>query len=272
MPAPEQLTAYDASNPATPPELLAAIAAQRPDLRALVATNPATSSDVLGHLARLGDVAVDAALARRTGAPGVAPIPYPPAGGPFVAPTGAGYGHSAPANPYTAGSVHAAAADPYQTGPAFIPGATGPAPGATGHAPGETGYAPGAAGFAPGVAGYAPSTSTYAGAAPWEPTKKRSWLPWIIVGAVAVIVACVIAVAALVSARVDDFAPTFDPSVDGYGSDPALDAFWDGCTAGDGAACDDLFWQSPADSEYEEFGNTCGGRFEYGPFSCDGKI
>ena len=41
-----------------------------------------------------------------------------------------------------------------------------------------------------------------------------------------------------------------------------LDALWDACEEGDGQACDDLYFQSPFDSEYEEFGKTCGGRLE----------
>jgi len=46
---------------------------------------------------------------------------------------------------------------------------------------------------------------------------------------------------------------------DTYGDDPELDALWDGCAAGDMAACDDLYFESPLNSEYEEFGDTCGG-------------
>lgn len=47
-----------------------------------------------------------------------------------------------------------------------------------------------------------------------------------------------------------------------YGSDPELDALYDDCAAGDYQACDDLFFQSPSDSEYEQFGDTCGDRNE----------
>jgi hypothetical protein len=49
---------------------------------------------------------------------------------------------------------------------------------------------------------------------------------------------------------------------DTYGDDPELDALWDACEDGDGQACDDLFFDSPFGSEYEEFGKTCGGRLE----------
>ena len=54
-----------------------------------------------------------------------------------------------------------------------------------------------------------------------------------------------------------------------YGDDPALDALWDSCEAGDGDACDDLYWEAPLDSEYEEFGSTCGYRTEYAVFCSD---
>ena len=47
-----------------------------------------------------------------------------------------------------------------------------------------------------------------------------------------------------------------------YGSDAALDALYDDCEDGDYAACDQLFFDSPADSEYEDFGDTCGERNE----------
>ncbi|TDE88576.1 hypothetical protein EXU48_22910 [Occultella glacieicola] len=49
-----------------------------------------------------------------------------------------------------------------------------------------------------------------------------------------------------------------------YGSDPHLDRLHDQCEAGDYAACDDLYFESPVGSEYEEFGDTCGGRTDGG--------
>ncbi len=45
-----------------------------------------------------------------------------------------------------------------------------------------------------------------------------------------------------------------------YGDDAYLDGLWDACEAGDWQACDDLFWESAIDSDYETFGDTCGGR------------
>jgi hypothetical protein len=45
----------------------------------------------------------------------------------------------------------------------------------------------------------------------------------------------------------------------GPGDDPYLDGLWDGCAAGDAAACDELYFESPIGSEYEAFGDTCAG-------------
>lgn len=47
-----------------------------------------------------------------------------------------------------------------------------------------------------------------------------------------------------------------------YGEDPALDALWDACDGGSGAACDRLWAEAPLDSEYEHFGVTCGNRLD----------
>ncbi|MFC7403554.1 hypothetical protein [Georgenia alba] len=64
--------------------------------------------------------------------------------------------------------------------------------------------------------------------------------------------------------------PTTDEATDdpgepqAYGDDPELDALWDACEGGDGQACDELFSVAPVDSEYEEFGWTCGGRVSGG--------
>lgn len=58
-----------------------------------------------------------------------------------------------------------------------------------------------------------------------------------------------------------------------YGDDPELDAMWDACEAGEGGACEDLWFQGFG--EYETFAQTCGGRI---PFlsafqvDCTGKL
>ena len=48
------------------------------------------------------------------------------------------------------------------------------------------------------------------------------------------------------------------------GDDPDLDALAQSCFEGDLVACDHLFLQSPVDSDYEAYGDTCGGRQEPG--------
>lgn len=53
---------------------------------------------------------------------------------------------------------------------------------------------------------------------------------------------------------------TGEETTDGtYGSDPELDALYDDCVAGDELACDDLYWQSPGGSEYEQAAEEYGG-------------
>lgn len=49
-----------------------------------------------------------------------------------------------------------------------------------------------------------------------------------------------------------------------YGDNATLDALWDGCTAGDFDACDELYFRSEVDSEYEHYGDSCGRRNEPG--------
>ena len=44
------------------------------------------------------------------------------------------------------------------------------------------------------------------------------------------------------------------------GPDPVLDAYAQGCFDGDMQACDDLYYESPPMSAYEEYAVTCGGR------------
>ncbi len=55
-----------------------------------------------------------------------------------------------------------------------------------------------------------------------------------------------------------------------YGDNTRLDALWDDCFAGNGAACDDLYNLSEYGSDYERFGATCGERYSVAaaPPSC----
>ena len=52
--------------------------------------------------------------------------------------------------------------------------------------------------------------------------------------------------------------PPVDPGQ--LGPDPVLDGYAAECFAGDLQACDDLFFESPPLSAYEEYASTCGGR------------
>jgi hypothetical protein len=59
-----------------------------------------------------------------------------------------------------------------------------------------------------------------------------------------------------------------DPLPSTFGDDPTLDDLWSRCEAGDGSACDNLFFESPSGSDYEQFGVTCGGRSDGSQETC----
>jgi hypothetical protein len=52
--------------------------------------------------------------------------------------------------------------------------------------------------------------------------------------------------------------PAVAPGV--LGPDPVLDAYAQSCFTGELRACDDLYFESPPLSDYEEYGASCGGR------------
>lgn len=54
------------------------------------------------------------------------------------------------------------------------------------------------------------------------------------------------------------------------GDDADLDQLWQACEDGDGAACDRLYYDSPFDTRYEQYGNTCGDRDHRVP--CPGEL
>jgi hypothetical protein len=72
----------------------------------------------------------------------------------------------------------------------------------------------------------------------------------------------IIAVFVIFVANADGPSPSVDPF--SYGDDPVLDALWDDCEAGNMQACDDLYDQSVAGSDYDEFADTCGFRQDAG--------
>jgi hypothetical protein len=51
---------------------------------------------------------------------------------------------------------------------------------------------------------------------------------------------------------------------DGLGDDPTFDAAARDCFDGDMQACDDLYLEADAGSDYERYGDTCAGRQEEG--------
>jgi hypothetical protein len=52
--------------------------------------------------------------------------------------------------------------------------------------------------------------------------------------------------------------PTEEPA--GLGRDPELNALAQACYEGELEACDELYRESPAGSDYETYGDTCAGR------------
>lgn len=243
MTQPENYTAAQASDPQTPAQTLADIAAMRPDLRPAVAANPSAYPALLEWLKSLGEPAVDAALASREQATQVLPQqPAPPVAAAPVAP-------QQPAAPQEQAW---AAAPP--------PGA--PAPMAP---PGVPGYGAPVPGGVPG----------YAGAAP-EKSNKTLWIVLAIIGVL--IIAGGLITYFLIKANddKDDVAddivdifddPTPEPTAGDpmrFGDDPELDALYLACEGGDWVACDDLYDSSPIDSEYFAFGDTCGGAWTSG--------
>jgi hypothetical protein len=59
------------------------------------------------------------------------------------------------------------------------------------------------------------------------------------------------------SGPVEEF-PATPPGT--LGPDPVLNAYATSCFGGEMQACDDLFYESPPMSKYEEYAVTCGGR------------
>ncbi|MEO0492530.1 MAG: hypothetical protein AAF081_03850 [Actinomycetota bacterium] len=82
------------------------------------------------------------------------------------------------------------------------------------------------------------------------------------------------AVEAVASCLLGDLDVDLNLDTDGDGTliDAQLDEWYAQCEAGDGAACDNLYFQSPIGSEYEAFGNTCGNRIPEGALSCADEL
>jgi len=253
MTQPENFTAAQASDPQTPGQVLADIAALRPDLRVAVASNPSTYPGLLEWLRGLGEPALDAAIAARRAAfqqtqqmPTLPPM--------------------APPAPSWAGQPAAQAPPPMVT-----PGYPGMPP--QGGAPGlqYAGMPPQGGGPGLQYAGMPPQGGgpglQYAGTAP----KKSNSALWIILGVVGLIILLTIgAVIFFINKarnvvednfNLDEITNDLNNLTGGnHGDNATFDALWDACAAEDWASCDQLYLDSPFGSEYESFGDTCGNR------------
>lgn len=248
MTQPENFTAAQASDPQTPGQVLADIAALRPDLRAAVASNPSTYPGLLDWLKSLGDPAVDAAIAARPAA-GQVTQQMP------VQPPLAPQGGQVPPAPAWAGQANQGAPAYYGT-PQGMPQQGMPQ------------------GMPPqGMPPQGMPMGGYAGAP--APRKSNKTALWVILGIVVLIILLGVGAVIFFINRakdvVDDVVDDIDITDitgdgDSYGDDAALDALWDACENEDWEACDSLFMQAPVGSEYEDFGDTCGNRTDGSSF------
>lgn len=115
--------------------------------------------------------------------------------------------------------------------------------------------------LAPGTPGYAYDPTAVP--APGSSSKVLG----IVLGVVALLVVLGVVVVALFVNAVRQEMPAVPAGVGG----PDLERLYELCADGDGAACDELYYSSDAGSEYEEFGDTCGGRTEGGT-SCTEEL
>ncbi|NTW38980.1 MAG: hypothetical protein HGA44_03700 [Cellulomonadaceae bacterium] len=274
MSEPESFTAQQAADPATPGQTLADIAALRPDLRPVVAANPAAYPGLLEWLGSLGEPAVDAALAARASAPadalGTAVLPtaqaqpWQQAPGQYPAPGAQpGQGPDAGAQPgqYAAPGSHsgypAPGAQPGQyPAPGYgAPQGQYPAPG------GQPGQYP-----APGAQPY--GAQPYAGTPPRSGGGKK--VLWIVLGIVGfLVIAGGLGVFFLVRAGLDAVNDLPTSIMTDLTDNAELESLKAECAAEDWAACDELYMRSPGGSDYETFGDTCGGRTEGGSYCVD---
>ncbi|WP_163541077.1 hypothetical protein [Occultella kanbiaonis] len=173
---------------------------------------------------------------------------YDPYSGGTSNPPGAYGSSSGGYDPYAAGNPSAPGGYgvPQNPSPYGAPGGYGApeAPSPYG-APAAGGYGVPAGGYA--AAGAYGAPGVYGGYLP--PKKSNTGLiVGLVAGGVVLLIVIVAVLANVLGSR------------GSYGSDPELDRLYDQCAAGDNQACDDLYNEAPADSEYEEFGDTCGGR------------
>ncbi|WP_155855259.1 hypothetical protein [Actinotalea ferrariae] len=138
--------------------------------------------------------------------------------------------------------------------------------------PGSAPYASAPYGSAPAYGSAPYGGAGYGGVPLGVPVPKRGrtglWIVLAVVGGVVVL--GVVAVAFLVQTLRSAPDVLEDSGLGGgtYGDDSVLDALWDRCADEDWTACDDLYWAADLGSEYEDFGETCGGRTDGWQPSC----
>jgi hypothetical protein len=91
------------------------------------------------------------------------------------------------------------------------------------------------------------------------PRGRPSRRAWMLIGGGALAVALIVTGIVWLTRGSDESSPPMS-----HGDDAALDRLWEGCAAGDMAACNGLLEGTPPDSEYAEFGSTCGLRLDPG--------
>lgn len=162
----------------------------------------------------------------------------------------------------------------------------------TGNYPPGGGYPP-AGNYPPG--GYPPTGDYPPGGYPpygQPPSKgKGPLIAWIVLGVIlliAIVVGILFATGVLSSSDEQEPSSTtveqsVEPSDESddpvpapgeparYGDSAELDALWDSCEAGSLADCDELYYVSGFDTEYEEFGNTCGGTTDAAYGTCSSE-
>jgi hypothetical protein len=235
----------------TPGHVLADIAALRPDLRPAVAVNPAAYPGLLHWLGELGEPAVDAALRARALATGGRTLVLP-------VPDDAGALAEVPEEQASGVEPSPWVVEPSRWAPA------GQVPSPFGSAPAESqpfGAPPFAGPRAVGHGG--PAGPGYGPSAPARRERSSRSVLWVVLGVVVGLVLLGVAGFLGLRAVLSSFVP------DAYGSDAQLDALYDECSGEGWQACDDLYYESPLGSEYEEYGDTCGGRTDGGGFCAE---
>lgn len=287
MSDPQQYTVEQASDPATPAQTLADIAALRADLRPAVAANPTAYPGLLDWLGGIGDPQVDAALAARAAAQESlqtgAPEPMPAADEQPQPTEQQGWPAQQPQPMEQQGWPAQPQPEPWQTQRPQPMGQQGwpaqyPAPGQPDPAQWQ-GHAQPQQWQGQAQPPQWQAQPAYLGAPP--PKRNGGKIAAIIIGVLVVVGALAFGAFLLLSNLIRGVSDQIEEGVSDVtsfslpadeaptpGTEPELDALWASCAEGDMIACDDLFWASEPGSDYETFGSTCGGRTDGEQWSC----